>query len=69
MKDGAAVRDRVGTDFPTPAHAIEHSKELARRISKEHPDRDPDLSIVVVSEDGAEIHREAVYPGGARNLA
>ncbi len=62
MKDGVPVRDRVGMQFPTAAGAIEHSKELARRFGREHPDKDRDLSIVVVEESGSEIYREQVYP-------
>jgi hypothetical protein len=63
MKDGATVRDRVGMAFPTAAHAIEHSKMIARRFGEEHPDRDPNLLIIVLTENGSEIHREQIYPG------
>jgi hypothetical protein len=62
MKDGVPIRDRVGLEFPTASAAIEHSKELALRFSHEHPVKDPNLSIVVVDESGAEVHREQVYP-------
>jgi hypothetical protein len=62
MKDGVPVRDRGGLQFPTAAGAIEHSKELARRFSHEHPVKDPGLAIVVIDESGTEIHREPVYP-------
>lgn len=62
MKDGVPIRDRAGLEFPTAAAAIEHSKDLARRFSHEHPLEDRDLSIVVVDESGREVHREQVYP-------
>jgi hypothetical protein len=62
MKDGVAVRDRVGLQFPAAAGAIEHSKELARRFSHEQPLKDRDLAIVVIDESGCEVHREQVYP-------
>jgi hypothetical protein len=62
MKDGVPIRDRAGLEFRTDSQAIEHSKELARRFSHEHPAGDDNLCIVVVSESGAEIHREPVYP-------
>jgi len=62
MQDGAPVRDRRGLEFRTDSQAIEHSKELARRFSHEHPVKDDKLSIIVLNESGKEIHREAVYP-------
>jgi hypothetical protein len=62
MKDGVPIRDRVGLQFPTAAGAIEHSKELARRFSHEHPLKDSDLAIVVIDESGSEVHRQQVYP-------
>jgi hypothetical protein len=46
--------------FPTTAAAIEHSKVLARRFGHEQPDKDRDLSIVVIDESGSEIRREQV---------
>jgi hypothetical protein len=65
MKDGVPTRDRKGIEFATAAAAIEHSKELARRLGNESRLRDPDLSVVVVDESGAEIHREPVHPAAA----
>jgi hypothetical protein len=62
MKDGVPVKDRVGLQFATAAGAIEHSKELARRFSHEHPLRDRDLAIAVIDESGSEVHWEQVYP-------
>jgi hypothetical protein len=41
--------------------AIEHSKELARLLRHDPRLKDRSLSIVVVDESGAEVHREAVY--------
>jgi hypothetical protein len=61
-KDGVPIRDRAGLEFPATANAIEHSKELARRLSSEQLRKDPTLSIVVIDESGAEVHRERVYP-------
>jgi hypothetical protein len=65
MKDGVPVRDRAGLEFRTDSQAIEHSKQLARRLSLEHPAREDNLCVVVVSESGAEIHREPVYPAAS----
>jgi hypothetical protein len=62
MKDGIPTRDRTGLEFPTSAGAIEHSRDLARRIRHDPRITDRRLSIVVVDEAGTEIHREAVYP-------
>lgn len=61
-KDGVSIRERAGLEFPSISNAIEHSKELARRLSHEQPRKDPTLSIVVIDEPGAEVHRERVYP-------
>ena len=61
-KDGIPIRDRAGLEFPAIANAIEHSKELARRLGSEQPRKDPALAIVVIDESGAEVHRERVYP-------
>ena len=61
MKDGVPIRDRAGLDFRTDSQAIEHSKNLARWFSLEHPAADDDLCVVVLNESGAEIHREPVY--------
>jgi len=61
-KDGIPIRDRAGLEFPAIANAIEYSKELARLLSQEHPRTDPKLSIIVIDESGAEVHRERVYP-------
>src|SRR5450759_4590024 len=60
-RDGIPTRDRRGLEFPTAAGAIEHSKELARRLRNAPRLKDPDLLIAVVDESGAEIHREQVY--------
>ena len=62
MKDGVPIRDRAGVDFQTDSQAIEHSKELARPFSHEHPAKDHNLCVIVLNESGAEIHREPVYP-------
>jgi hypothetical protein len=62
IKDGVPIRDRVGLEFPTDQHAIEHSKLIAHRFSHEHLDKDRHLFIEVVSESGTEIHRAPVHP-------
>jgi hypothetical protein len=62
MKDGVPTRDRKGIEFATAAGAIEHGKELARRLRNEPRVKDPGLAIVIVDESGAEIHRELVHP-------
>ncbi len=62
MKDGLPTRDRTGLEFATAGGAIEHSKNLARRLRHDPRITDPTLSIVVIDESGAEIHREPVHP-------
>lgn len=61
-KDGVPVRDRTGQDFASTLAAIAHSKELAIRLRAERPQRDKALSVIVLDESGAEIHREPVFP-------
>lgn len=62
LQDGVAVRDKKGLELVSGGAAIEHSKRLAKLIrDKRQPDR-KDLNIVVLDENGREIHREAVYP-------
>jgi len=63
MKDGVPKRESTGLEFATTAGAIDHSKELARRLRHDPRITDRKLSIVVIDESGSEIHREAVYPG------
>ena len=63
MKDGRPSRDGNGLEFSTTGDAIEHSRELARRLRQEPRIRDRTLSILVIDEAGVEIHREPVYPG------
>ena len=65
IKDGVPARDRTGIEFPTAGGAIEHSKELARRLSGDPQLNDPDLFISVLDESGTEIHREPVHAGTA----
>jgi hypothetical protein len=64
MKDGVPSKDRRGLAFPNAAGAVEHSKELARLLRGDPRLKDPNLSIVVLDEDGTEIHREQVHPAG-----
>jgi hypothetical protein len=66
IEDGIPTRDRKGIEFATTAAAIEHSKDLARRLRNEPRLEDPALSIVVLDESGREIHREPVYPDPAK---
>ena len=62
LTDGIPTRDRKGLEFLTISEAIEHSKDLARRLRDDPRCRDSALSIVVLDESGTEIHRERVYP-------
>jgi hypothetical protein len=62
MQDGIPVRDRRGLEFSATVGAIEHSKDLARRLRHDPRIRDHALSIIVVDEMGAEIHQEPVHP-------
>ena len=62
MKDGVTVRDRIGKQFASIAEAIAHSEALAERFRHEHAHDEPDLSISVISESGAEVHRERIHP-------
>lgn len=66
LKDGVPTRDRKGLKFPNAVGAIEHSKELARLLRHDPRLKDRSLSIVVIDESGAEVHREPVYPDEAR---
>jgi hypothetical protein len=62
IKDGIPVRGRTGLEFATSGGAIEHSRELARRLRRDPRITDRSLSIVVIDESGAAIHRELVHP-------
>jgi hypothetical protein len=62
IKDGVPTRDKRGLEFPTVSAAIEHSKNLARKLRDDPRTKDPALSVVVIDESGTEIHRERVYP-------
>lgn len=62
MKDTIPTRDRGGLEFATHAGAIEHSRDLARRLRHDPRITDRRLSVIVVDESGTEIHCEPVYP-------
>ncbi|TGN89001.1 hypothetical protein EOW77_0009190 [Bradyrhizobium yuanmingense] len=62
MKDGVPVRDRAGLELVSDGAAIAHSKRLADKVRTEMPVGNPDLRIVVIDENGREVHREQVYP-------
>ncbi len=62
LKDGSAKRDRTGLQFETIGSAIEHSRELARRLREDARVTDRELSIVVIDQNGSEIHREPIDP-------
>ena len=66
MKAGIPTRDRTGLEFATVAGAIEHSRDLARRLRHDPRLTDRKLSVVIVDESGAEIHREPVYPAAVK---
>jgi hypothetical protein len=61
IKDGVPLRHQGGAQFPTLAAAIEHSKEMARRLRGDPRASDPQLYVSVIDESGAELHREQVY--------
>ena len=62
LKDGSATRDRTGLPFQTVSGAIEHSRDLARRLRDDPRVRDRKLLIIVLDQDGSEVHREPIYP-------
>ena len=62
MKDNIPTRDRTGLQFATHAGAIEHSRDLARRLRHDPRLTNRRLSVIVVDESGAEIHCEPVHP-------
>jgi len=62
IRDGVPTRDKRGLDFATISAAIEHSKNLARKLRDDPRSKDPALTVVVIDESGTEIHRERVYP-------
>ena len=62
VRDDAPARLRAGLEFATTSGAIEHSKELARRLRRDPRITDRSLSIVVIDESGAAVHRERVHP-------
>ena len=66
MKSAVRSRDTAGIQFSTVADAIEHCKELARRLRKEPRCKESYLLIVIVDESGAEDHRENVHPEFSR---
>jgi hypothetical protein len=66
MKSSIPTRERTGLEFATTAGAVEHSKDLARRLRHDPRITDRKLSIVVVDESGVEVHREPVYPAAVK---
>jgi hypothetical protein len=62
IKDGVPARGGTGLEFATTGGAVEHSKELARRLRRDPRITDRSLSVVVIDESGAAIHREPVHP-------
>jgi hypothetical protein len=67
MRGGIPSRDRTSLEFNTIRGAIEHSKDLARRLHGDPRIKGRALSIAVIDESGAEIHRELVHPGSSGN--
>ena len=55
MRGGIPTRDRTDLKFDTVRGAIEHSKDLARRLRGDPWIKDRALSIAVIDESGAEI--------------
>ena len=68
-KDDVQARRRTGLEFATTAGAIEHSRDLARRLRHDPRITDRRLSVVVTDESGAEVHREPVYPAAINAAA
>lgn len=68
-KDDLQTRRRTGLEFATAAGAIEHSRDLARRLRHDPRITDRRLSIVVTDESGTEVHREPVYPAAVNAVA
>ncbi|MDA9479595.1 hypothetical protein XI03_34875 [Bradyrhizobium sp. CCBAU 65884] len=62
IKDGVPVRDKSGLEFVSDGAAIAHSKSLADKVRREKLKGHPELRIVVIDENGREVHREQVYP-------
>ena len=59
-KDGVPSRDRAGLQLPNVAAAIEHGRQLARRLRGDPGTGDLGLYISIVDESGTEVHREQV---------
>jgi hypothetical protein len=57
------VRDANGTDFVSSSDAIQHSKELAQKLSTDGRPHDRSLHLIVRNEHGVEIHKETVFSG------
>lgn len=62
LKERRPTKDGTGVCFATSSDAIQHSRELARRLRNDMRRNDPELLVLVINENGAEIHREAVFP-------
>jgi hypothetical protein len=61
IKDGVPVRDKSGLELVSDGAAIAHSKNLADKVRREKPKGHPALQIVVIDENGREVHRERIY--------
>jgi hypothetical protein len=66
MKDGIPTKNRSGLEFATIGGAIEHSRDLARRLRHDPRITNRKLSVVIIDDTGAEIHHEPVYPAAAQ---
>ncbi len=53
IKGGVTTRDRAGLQFFAADAAIEHSKQLARRLRDDPRLSDPDLLVSVIDEFGS----------------
>ncbi|MBR0994907.1 hypothetical protein JQ580_29785 [Bradyrhizobium japonicum] len=62
IKDGVPLRDRSGLELVSDGAAIAHSKSLADQVRREKPTGHPDLRVVVIDENGREVHHERIYP-------
>jgi hypothetical protein len=57
------LADATGTDFASSSDAVQYGKELAQKLRADGRSHDPGLRVIVRNENGAEIHREAVFSG------
>jgi hypothetical protein len=62
VRNGVPVRDKTRLQFMNDLDAIAHSKSIAARFRSDIRLSNQALFVVVLNEDGEEIHREQVFP-------